>query len=154
MPIQIQNDTLLKLIVRQGTNTERLSIILNSGELGFTTDTERLFVGNGTDHGGKLVGNKFLGSGPDITIFSPGELGDFAYNTDTNILHRIREDDGSDIGDWEVIGGRGISSDTTQAGGGIAITNFVRVTVSEWSTLSGSSDPTTHYIISDTNFSV
>jgi len=113
MAIQILNDTLIKLIVRQGTDSERQNIILNSGEIGFTTDTERVFVGNGTDSGGVLVGNKFKGSGPDITIFSPAEVGDTVYNSDTRIQYRLESGDGSNLDDWEAIGGRGIKSDTT-----------------------------------------
>lgn len=152
MAIQILNDTLLKLIARQGTDNERKNVLLNSGELAFTTDTERFFVGNGTDLGGILVGNKFKGSNPDITIFSPAEIGDLAYNTDTQILYRLKENDGSNIGDWEGIGGRGMSSNTTQAGGGTQITNLVRVTSAEWSTLSASPDTNTHYLISDDQY--
>ena len=147
MALQIANDTLIKLIVRQGTDNERQNIVLNSGEIGFTTDTERLFVGNGTDDGGILVGNKFKGSGPDITTFSPSEIGDMVYNTDTRTLYRLQTSDGSDPEDWENIGGRGIKSDTTQAGGGTAIDNIVKVTSLEWSTLSATSDNGTHYII-------
>lgn len=147
MAIQILNDTLLKLIVRQGTDTERLNIVLNSGELGFTTDTERLFIGNGADAGGVLVGNKFKGSGPDITVFSPAEIGDLVYNTDTRTLYRLETNDGSSPTDWENIGGRGIKSDTTQAGGGTAIDNIVKVTSVAWSTLSATADVNTHYIV-------
>lgn len=154
MAIQILNNTLIKLIARQGTDTERKNTLLNSGEFGFTTDTERLFIGNGADNGGVLVGNKFKGSGPDITIFSPSEIGDTAYNTDTLILYRLKENDGTSLSDWEAIGGKGMNSDITQAGGGTQISNLVRVTSSQWSVLSGSNDPNTHYIISDNNHTI
>ena len=152
MAIQISNDTLLKIIVRQGTNPERNNVILDSGELGFTTDTERLFIGNGADYGGILVGNKFLGSGPDITNFSPAEIGDLAYNTDERFLYRLKENYGSNLSDWEGVGGAGIKSDTTQSLGGRNIDNMVAVLSSEWSTLSGSNDSDTFYIVSETNY--
>lgn len=152
MSIEIFNNTLIKLIARQGTNPERLNIIPSSGEFAFTTDTERLFIGNGSDFGGVLVGNKFKGSGPDITVFSPCEIGDQAYNTDSDILFRVKENDGSLITDWEAIGGKGMNSDIIQAQGGIKIDNLVRVTSTEWSTLSISNDPNTFYIVSDTNY--
>lgn len=152
MAIQISDNTLLKIIARQGTDNERKNIILDSGEPGFTTDTERLFIGNGSDYGGVLVGNKFKGSNPDITIFSPAEIGDLAFNTDTNILYRLKENDGSNLSDWEEIGGYGLKSDTIQGLGGVKINNLVRVTTSEWSTLSASNDANTFYIVSDSNY--
>ena len=94
MAITITNDTLLKLLARQGTNAERLEVLLNSGEFAYTTDTERLFIGNGATNGGKLVGNVFKGSNPDITIFTPAEIGDQAYNNDARVLYRLKENDG------------------------------------------------------------
>jgi hypothetical protein len=48
----------IKLKVRRGSDAERRQIKLDQGELGFTTDTQRLFVGNGVDTGGIVVGNK------------------------------------------------------------------------------------------------
>jgi hypothetical protein len=152
MSIEITDNTLLKLIVRQGSDTERKNIVLDSGEIGFTTDTERLFIGNGIDNGGVLIGNLFIGSGPDLTFFAPGEIGDLAYNNDINLLFRIKENDGSNLSDWESIGGSGISSDTTQSFGGTKINNLVRVTNAEWTTLSAGNNPNTFYIISDVNY--
>jgi hypothetical protein len=152
MHISITNDTLLKLLARQGTDAERLNVLLNSGEFAFTTDTERLFIGNGADNGGVLVGNKFKGSNPDITIFSPSEIGDLAYNSDSNVLYRLKENEGSLLSDWEKIGGSGVTSDTNQALGGVKIDNLVRVTSAAWSTLSASNDPNTFYIVSNVNY--
>lgn len=152
MAVIITNDTLLKLLARQGTNAERLNVLLNSGEFAFTTDTERLFIGNGSDDGGVLVGNKFLGSNPDVTIFAPAEIGDLTYNSDAHVLYRLKENEGSLLSDWEKIGGSGLTSDTNQALGGVQIDNLVRVTSSEWSTLSASNDPNTFYIVSNVNY--
>jgi hypothetical protein len=49
--------SIIKLKVRRGTNSQRQRIILEQGELGFTTDTQRLFVGNGVLSGGVVAGN-------------------------------------------------------------------------------------------------
>lgn len=152
--ITITNDTLLKLLARQGTDAERLNVLLNSGEFAFTTDTERLFIGNGADNGGVLVGNVFKGSNPDITTFSPAEIGDLAYNNDAKILYRLSTNDGSSLSDWERIGGSGLTSDINQALGGVQIENLVRVTSVGWSTLSASNDPNTFYIVSDVNYMI
>lgn len=50
----------IKLKIRRGTDADRKLIKLDQGELGFTTDTERVFVGNGVDSGGIVVGNKIF----------------------------------------------------------------------------------------------
>lgn len=51
-PIQITHTTVLKEVVRTGTDAKRRLVILSSGELGYTTDTKRLFVGDGGIYGG------------------------------------------------------------------------------------------------------
>lgn len=152
MAIQISNNTLLKIIFRQGTDTERESVVLNPGEPGFTTDTKRLFVGDGDTAGGILVGNKFLGSGNNITTFAPGEIGDYAYNTDTNILYRLKINSGNDVNDWEAVGGRGINSDTAISNFGTKIENLVKTTTTQWASLSDTRDPNSYYIVSDDNY--
>lgn len=152
MSTEIFNNTLLKILFRQGTDNDRKNIILNSGEPGFTTDTNRLFVGDGVTTGGSLVGNKFLGSVTDITSVAPGEIGDTVYNTDTAILYRLKTNDGSNIGDWEAISGRGIDSNTVQSISGIRIDNLVRINKTDWFLLSATADSNTFYIVSNNNY--
>jgi hypothetical protein len=65
--IEIFENTLLQLITRQGTDNDRTEVILKSGELGYTTDTKRLFVGDGSEYGGNVVGNKFRGYTTNLT---------------------------------------------------------------------------------------
>ena len=57
--------SIVKLKVRRGTNEQRRSIILDQGELGYTLDTRRLYIGDGASVGGRVVGNqlKFKHSG-------------------------------------------------------------------------------------------
>lgn len=55
MPAQ----TIIKLKIRRGTNSQRKSVVLEQGELGYTTDTARVFVGDGTTTGGRPVGSVF-----------------------------------------------------------------------------------------------
>jgi hypothetical protein len=47
-----------KIKVRRGSNNERKTVILDQGELAYTSDTKRLYVGNGVLSGGDVVGNK------------------------------------------------------------------------------------------------
>jgi hypothetical protein len=71
---------IVKLKVRRGSNIERKSVILDQGEIVYTIDTKRLFVGNGVLSGGDVVGNKnFL----PLTQYNSlstlnGEIGDIA----------------------------------------------------------------------------
>ena len=110
--IEILENTLLKLLVRRGTNEDRKNITLDEGELGYTSDTERLFIGDGTTVGGNLIGTKFLGSNPDITVVT-GEINDLAFDNDHNTLQRIKQNNGSDALDWETISNLVIAGDET-----------------------------------------
>ena len=82
--MEILQNSILKLIIRQGSDTDRRSIILDSGELGYTVDTTRLFVGDGFLSGGRVVGNLFRGAAPTITDASlwPALYGDYAFASD------------------------------------------------------------------------
>lgn len=85
--IEILENTLLKLLVRRGDDADRQNIILSDGELGYTTDSKRLYIGDGSTQGGLITGNKFLGSVADHTALVEGAVGDIAYNTTNNILY-------------------------------------------------------------------
>ena len=76
MAIQILENTLLKLLVRRGTNEDRKQITLETGELGYATDTKRLYIGDGVTGGGVLVGNKWAGNAADLTTLAPVMTGD------------------------------------------------------------------------------
>lgn len=104
--MEILQNTILKLIVRQGTDLDRKSVVLASGEPGFTTDTKRLFIGTPDSlSGGVVVGNICHTSTTDITTLSPSPLvGDFVFNTDKNTLYRCKEDNGSNLSSWETVG--------------------------------------------------
>lgn len=84
--IEILENTLLKLLVRRGTDTDRRNISLSEGELGYTTDTERLFIGNGQP-GGVVAGNRYLGSDSDpAATFTTALTGDLVFDTNTKSL--------------------------------------------------------------------
>jgi hypothetical protein len=151
MSVEIFNNTLLKILVRQGTDNERQNLIFNFGEPAYTTDTKRLFIGDGVTSGGILAGNVFKGSTTNITSVAPAQIGDTVYNTDTKILYRLKINEGSNISDWEAIGGRGIDSNTVQSISGTQITNLVRIGKTSWSLLSATADSNTFYIVSNTN---
>ena len=78
------NITIVKLKVRRGSDAQRKTIVLDQGEVGFTLDTNRLFVGDGSTYGGRSVGGKNIGPFADISNLgpdnSPGmQVGDIGY---------------------------------------------------------------------------
>jgi len=85
--IEILENTLLKLLVRRGSNLDRQQIVLSEGELGYTTDDKRLFVGDASTAGGILVGNKYRGAAADHTTISDVEPGDYVVNTTEKTLY-------------------------------------------------------------------
>lgn len=103
--MEIFQNTIIKIVVRQGTDTDRKSIVLASGEPCYTTDLERMFIGNGYTNGGVVVGNKCFGKSTYVTDFSPAIPGDIGYGEDMQRLYVLRTGDGSNISDWDVIGG-------------------------------------------------
>lgn len=99
--IEIFQRTLLKLLIRRGTNAERTNIVLSEGELGYTTDTNKLYIGDGSTVGGvQVTGSKFLGSTGDLTTLAPADLNDMAFNTSDNGLYYIASGTGISIDNW------------------------------------------------------
>lgn len=52
--------------IRRGLDSERRITLLESGEIAYSTDTKRAFIGDGVNLGGTVIGNKnFIGNSPD-----------------------------------------------------------------------------------------
>jgi len=74
--------SVIKLKVRRGTDAQRKLVVLDQGEIGYTTDSKRLFVGDGSIPGGISAGSKFYNS-TSITADSTlatAVTGDFVYD--------------------------------------------------------------------------
>ena len=106
MAIEIDSNTIIKLIVRNGSDEERQGIVLAEGELGYTVDTKRLFVGDGVTPGGVSVSNRFLGSTTNILdpSLSPN-INDIVFKSDTNELFRLQSAGGTSLSDWQLLSG-------------------------------------------------
>jgi hypothetical protein len=82
MAIEITNDTVVKILVRRGTDSERQLSTFTEGELAYCIDTQRVFVGDGITPGGNIAGNKFLGTTSLKSNFtSIAQIGDTVYQT-------------------------------------------------------------------------
>ena len=131
--IEIFENTLLKLLIRRGTDADRKQVVLSEGELGYTIDTKRLYVGDGQTAGGILVGGDasgsgFLGSVPNVTTFTSAVVGSLAYDNDNNVLYTFRGGSPSNIANWEAIGGN-----YTSGNGTISISNTNNIVVDKLS---------------------
>lgn len=58
----------MSIRVRRGTDTQRLSVILEEGEIAYTTDTKKFYVGDGITLGGTEIGGGTVAS---VTASSP-----------------------------------------------------------------------------------
>lgn len=105
--IEIFENTLLKLLVRRGVDADRLNVILSEGELGYTTDTKKLYVGDGQTAGGiPVFGSAFLGANPLVTSFTNAVTGDLAFDSDNYNLYSYKGTGvASNIANWLQIGG-------------------------------------------------
>lgn len=66
-----------KIKIRRGLDSERTQVILDSGELGFTTDTQRLYIGDGVTTGGLPAANRYAGSFSSVSNVTQIEEGDY-----------------------------------------------------------------------------
>lgn len=94
------NIVISKIKFRRGTNNQRKTIIFDQGEPVFTTDTKRLFVGNGVLSGGNIISSKI--HPPLINYYSlsnvNAEIGDLVYVN--NIYYQLTATPYSDLNSW------------------------------------------------------
>jgi len=112
--IEIFENTLLKLLIRRGLDADRQNVVLTEGELGYTTDTKKLYIGDGQTTGGILVGgNKFWGSVPSVTALPEVTTGDIAFSTTDNKLYSFTGGAYFNPANWTVVGGTYTSGNNT-----------------------------------------
>lgn len=95
---------IVKLKIRRGTEAQRTSVILEQGELGYTTDNKRIWIGDGFTSGGNVVGNVIH---PPLSITSRTALatattGDLVY--ENKFLYQLSGTDYSVLSSWGFIG--------------------------------------------------
>jgi hypothetical protein len=120
--------SVVKIKVRRGTNSDRQLIVLDSGELGYVTDTEsrRLFVGDGSTRGGNPAGIKFYAANVANTLtVATAQVGDIIYNTNDNRLYTLSGYDSSGFpnyanfpGSYQNIGAKTDNSSLEYSAGG------------------------------------
>lgn len=102
-----------KILLRKGTNLQRQSLVLSQAELGYTTDTKRLYVGDNVTVGGITVGVKNWGDVASLsTLLSfDAELGDIAFYNSK--VYTLTATPASILGNWGVTAGNADGTVTT-----------------------------------------
>jgi hypothetical protein len=83
------NVNVVKLKVRRGTDAQRKLIVLDQGEIGYTVDSKRLFVGDGIMPGGYSAGVQFYNV-TDITTATTLQTaitGDLVYDQSQTLYY-------------------------------------------------------------------
>jgi len=86
------NVSVVKLKVRRGTDAQRKLVVLDVGELGYTTDSKRIFVGDGTTTGGTPSAIKYYTGNISAAVAGDGNIstvqpGDIVYDTTQNHIY-------------------------------------------------------------------
>lgn len=113
---------IIKLKIRRGTNAQRQSIVLEQGELGYTTDTRRVFIGDGGTLGGSSIG--CTAHAPTITSNARLNLvnavkGDIV--SDNSLLYQLTGSDASQTSSWVFIGPKVDESSITYTSNNLAV---------------------------------
>lgn len=97
--------SITKIKIRRGTDLDRQQVILDSGEIGYTTDpaSRRIFVGDGSTKGGNPAGFKFYtgalnDANPALTT---AQVGDFIFNTTDNKMYALTGYNVNNLPDYE-----------------------------------------------------
>jgi len=112
--ITITENSILKLLVRRGADLDRKSIILSQGELGYTIDGKRLFVGDGTTAGGQVAGSIFFGVATNTSPYTLTELGvksnigDTIYSSVSSLYYVLTGTNAASLSSYLPVGGSNI----------------------------------------------
>jgi hypothetical protein len=126
--IEIDSNTIIKLLARRGSDLERKSIILAEGEFGYVVDTKRLYIGDGFTPGGIPTSVRFHNTTTNITsIGETVQINDLVYKSDTNEIYKLVSGTGSSLSDWELISSpKYVNTDNTTLSATPAGVLFVR----------------------------
>ena len=94
---------IVKLKIRRGLDDQRVDVVLEQGELGYTTDKQRVWVGDGITPGGIIIGNKNYITANKLTLTNATK-GDTAF--ENNRLYQLKDGSVNNATSWEEIGQR------------------------------------------------
>jgi hypothetical protein len=81
-----------KIKIKRGTKAEIFQNIFEEGEMVFSTDTKRLYIGDGKNYGGILISNKnFIIDSPNQIIPTNAVKGDIVFNKNIHQTYIVNE---------------------------------------------------------------
>jgi len=86
-----------KIKIRRGKDIDRKKVILDEGELGYTIDTKRTFIGDGSTYGGSAVGSKNFNVN-SRTGATAAVAGDFVF--DNNLFYCLTGSNYEVLSSW------------------------------------------------------
>jgi len=116
----------IKLKVRRGLNSQRKRIVLDEGELGYTIDTQRLYVGTGTLSGGVPVASKVYSPITNYNDLSSQDAELYDVIVADNKMYQLIATDYTKLSSWRFIGAQ-------------VDDNFIEYDASNYLTVKGSS---------------
>jgi len=93
---------IIKLKLRRGLESQRLLITLDQGEMGYTIDSKRVFVGDGATLGGIVVGTKAFAPVAANKISLAAYQGDLVV--ENSLLYQLTGTDATQTSAWKYIG--------------------------------------------------
>lgn len=93
---------IIKLKLRRGLESQRLLITLDQGEMGYTIDSKRVFVGDGATLGGIVVGTKAFAPVAANKISLAAYQGDLVV--ENSLLYQLTGTDATQTSAWRYIG--------------------------------------------------
>ena len=106
--------SIIKLKIRRGTDAQRANVVLEQGELGYTTDTRRVFVGDGITQGGIPVSNIFhapIDYPANLVNERSAVVNDIVYAGSS--IYQLVADKYDTIDNWKKIGGNVYTDEST-----------------------------------------
>ena len=95
---------IVKLKLRRGTDVQRQTVTLEQGEMGYTTDRKRVWVGDGFTPGGHVAGNLVYAplTSSAKTSLAQAVQNDLVY--ENNLLYQLSGTDSALLSSWAFIG--------------------------------------------------
>tara|TARA_R100001163_G_scaffold728_1_gene1024 strand:- start:10436 stop:11122 length:687 start_codon:yes stop_codon:yes gene_type:complete len=102
-------DQITKITIRNGTTPEKDSITLDTAELGYATDSKKVWVGDNSTVGGNVVGQKFYYSNFSTDLKETNTIyyavsGDLCFDLNDTTLKALTGTDPLTQDQWAIVG--------------------------------------------------
>ncbi len=101
-------DQITKILIRSGTTVEKNTITLDAAELGYATDSKKVWVGDGETNGGNIVGQKFYYSNFNTDLNETNTIyyavsGDICFDLNDTTLKALTGTNPIEPAEWAIV---------------------------------------------------